>query len=65
MSADVVAQRRRTRPQQRKVAKDPVLKARVEADLGRVLKVVSGAGVVAGVLVLTVGGTPGVDGLGI
>src|SRR5699024_9178499 len=33
VTADVAAQRRRARPQQRKVARDPVLKARVEADL--------------------------------
>ena len=33
VSADVAAQRRRSRPQQRKVAKDPVLQARVDADL--------------------------------
>lgn len=33
VTADVRAQRRRARPQQRKVAKDPVLQARVEADL--------------------------------
>nr|WP_282441775.1 helix-turn-helix domain-containing protein [Micrococcus luteus] len=33
VTADVAAQRRRARPQQRKVAKDPVLQARVEADL--------------------------------
>src|SRR5699024_12386889 len=32
VTADVAAQRRRARPQQRKVARDPVLKARVEAD---------------------------------
>lgn len=31
--ADVAAQRRRARPQQRKVARDPVLQARAEADL--------------------------------
>ncbi|SLM92155.1 IS30 family transposase [Brachybacterium nesterenkovii] len=33
VTADVRAQRRRARPQQRKVAKDPVLQARVDADL--------------------------------
>ena len=33
MTADVKAQRRRARPQQRKAAGDPVLQARVEADL--------------------------------
>ena len=33
VTADVAAQRRRARPQQRKVARDPVLKASVEADL--------------------------------
>src|SRR5699024_147881 len=33
VTADVAAQRRRARPQQRKVARDRVLKARVEADL--------------------------------
>ena len=33
VTADVRAQRRRARPQQRKVAGDPVLQARVEADL--------------------------------
>src|SRR5699024_1237970 len=33
VTADVAAQRRRARPQRRKVAGDPVLKARVEADL--------------------------------
>ena len=33
VTADVRAQRRRARPQQRKVARDPVLQARVEADL--------------------------------
>lgn len=33
VTADVAAQRRRARPQQRKVAEDPVLQARVEADL--------------------------------
>src|SRR5699024_1054781 len=33
VTADVAAQRRRARPQKRKVARDPVLKARVEADL--------------------------------
>nr|WP_245920757.1 helix-turn-helix domain-containing protein [Brachybacterium timonense] len=33
VTADVAAQRRRARPQQRKVAGDPVLQARVEADL--------------------------------
>ncbi|MGP5684328.1 IS30 family transposase, partial [Brachybacterium alimentarium] len=33
VTADVRAQRRRARPQQRQVAKDPVLQARVDADL--------------------------------
>ncbi|WP_248605660.1 hypothetical protein [Actinomyces slackii] len=33
VGADVAAQRRRARPQRRKVAADPVLKARVDADL--------------------------------
>lgn len=33
VTADVRAQRRRARPQQRKVAKDPVMQARVDADL--------------------------------
>ena len=33
VTADVAAQRRRARPQQRKVARDPLLQARVEADL--------------------------------
>lgn len=33
VAADVAAPRRRARPQQRKVAMDPVLQARVEADL--------------------------------
>ena len=33
VTADVRAQRRRSRPQARKVARDPVLRARVEADL--------------------------------
>jgi IS30 family transposase len=33
VTADVAAQRRRARPQQRKVAADPVLQARVNADL--------------------------------
>ncbi|MBE4696411.1 helix-turn-helix domain-containing protein, partial [Brevibacterium casei] len=33
VTADVRAQRRRARPQQRKVAGDPVLQARVDADL--------------------------------
>ena len=33
VGADVKAQRRRARPQQRKVATDPVMQARVEADL--------------------------------
>ena len=33
VTADVRAQRRRARPQQRKVARDPVLQARVDADL--------------------------------